>query len=132
MNLSTEIYWLVLTCLMTSLFWVPYIINRMIENGPLKAIWNPYPDVGAKRAWAQRMICAHENAVENLVVFAPLVILVEVLQVNTEYTAWASMIYFYSRLGHFIVFSFAIPILRVVLYLLGFAAQMTIGLHLLG
>jgi len=132
MNLSTEIYWLVLTCLMTSLLWVPYIINRIIEHGPLPAIWNPFPDGGAKRAWAQRMILAHENAVENLVIFAPLVILIEMLNLNSETSALATMIYFYARLGHFVVMSFAVPVLRIVFFMLGFAAQLTLGLQILG
>jgi len=132
MNLSTEIYWLVLTCLMTSLFWVPYIINRIIEHGPLPAIWNPFPNSGAKRAWAQRMILAHDNAVENLVIFAPLVILIEVLDINSETSALATMIYFYARLGHFVVMSFAVSVLRIVFFMLGFAAQFALGLQILG
>ena len=132
MSLSSEVYWLVLTCLMTGLLWVPYIINRIIEQSPLPAIWNPYPDGGAKRAWAQRMMRAHENAVENLVIFAPLVILIELLNLNSETSAWAVLIYFYARLGHFIVMSFAIPVLRVVFFMTGFAAQLTLVLQLLG
>ena len=132
MNLSNEIYWLILTCLMTGLLWIPYIINRMIEHGPWPAIWNPQPDVGAKRDWAKRMICAHGNAVENLVIFAPLAILIELLKLNSELTGIASMVYFYSRLGHFVVFSLAIPVLRVILFFTGFVAQMILALRLLG
>jgi len=40
--LSTELYWLVMTLLMTSLFWVPYIINRMLEQGILNALWDRF------------------------------------------------------------------------------------------
>ena len=32
-TLSSELYWLVLTLLMTALFWLPYILNRMLEQG---------------------------------------------------------------------------------------------------
>jgi len=78
------------------------------------------------------MMRAHENAVENLVIFAPLVILIELLNLNSETSAWAVLIYFYARLGHFIVMSFAIPVLRVIFFMTGFAAQITLALQLLG
>lgn len=32
-ELTTELYWLIMTLLMTALFWVPYIFNRIIEQG---------------------------------------------------------------------------------------------------
>jgi len=38
MILSKELYWLSLTVLMTALFWVPYILNRMLELGILNAL----------------------------------------------------------------------------------------------
>jgi len=131
MVLSNEVRWLVLTCLITSLFWIPYIINRMAELGLWTAIWNPYPDLGAKRDWARRMQLAHHNAIENLMIFAPLVILIEVLKLNSDTTSIACMVYFYSRLAHFMVFTLAIPILRVVLFIIGFASQLVLISHLL-
>ena len=76
MSLSTELFWLVLSCMLTGLLWVPYIINRIIEHRPFPALWNPMPDVRPKAQWAERLMRAHENAVENLVVFAPLVLVI--------------------------------------------------------
>lgn len=131
MTLSNELYYLVLTCLLTGLFWLPYILNRLLENGPLKAIWNPLPDTGARRAWANRMQKAHENAVENLVVFAPLVLAVELSKLNSELTAVACMVYFYSRAAHFVAMTLAIPLLRVILFLVSCAAYLTLAFHLL-
>jgi uncharacterized MAPEG superfamily protein len=131
-NLSTELYWLVLTVLMTSLFWVPYILNRMLEQGVLSALWDPYGQTSTTRAWAQRMMLAHKNAVENLVLFTPLVIMIQIMGMNSSTTATACMVYFFARLLHYIVFSFAVPLLRVVTFLVGFAAQLVLALALLG
>lgn len=39
--LSPELYWLTLTTLMTALFWMPYILNWILEQGFLKAAWDP-------------------------------------------------------------------------------------------
>lgn len=37
-TLATELYWLTITTLMTGLMWLPYILNRMIEQGAGTAI----------------------------------------------------------------------------------------------
>ncbi|MBI5460948.1 MAG: MAPEG family protein [Gammaproteobacteria bacterium] len=122
--LSDEVYWLSLTLLMTAVMWVPYILNRIVEQGGLAALWDPYGITTTKFAWAERMMRAHENAVENLVVFAPLVLLIEIADLNSPLSATACMVYFFARLTHFWVFTFAVPLLRVVTFLLGFAMQM--------
>ena len=132
LTLSNELFWLISTILMTSLFWVPYIINRMLELGILNALWDPFGRTDTNKAWAGRMMQAHENAVENLVLFAPLVILIQITGTNSTTTATACMIYFFARLTHYIVFTFAIPLLRVVTFLTGFWVQLTLALTLLG
>ena len=130
-ELSTELYWLTLTVMMTAISWLPYIINRMLEQGILQALWDRFGETEAESAWATRMMKAHANGVENLVVFAPLVFLVQLTGVNSETTAMACIIYFFARLVHFIVFTFAIPLLRVVSFLAGFGAQFILGLTIL-
>ena len=130
--LSNEVYWLILTILMTSLFWLPYIINRMIEMGILTAVWDRYGITYTKKAWANRMMQAHNNAVENLVIFAPLVILIQITGMNSITTENACMIYFFARLIHFFVFTFAVPMLRVVTFLLGFGVQLALAFTLIG
>jgi len=130
-NLSSEMYWLVLTVLMTALFWLPYILNRMLEQGIGRAIWDPNGDTDTNVAWARRMMQAHQNAVENLVVFGPLVLAIELTGHNSAITALACMIYFFARLVHYLVFTFAIPVLRVLSFLIGFAMQMILALLLL-
>jgi len=131
MTLSTEVLWLILTIVFTSIMWAPYILNRMIEMGPWPALYNPQPDIRPKAQWAERMMRAHDNAVENLVIFAPLVILTEITSQQSEISAWAVVIYFYARLVHFFAFTFAIPLIRVPAFLFGFSAQLMLGLHLL-
>ena len=129
--MSNEIYWLLLTILMTSLFWMPYIINRIAEQGIFNALWDPFGDTHTEKAWARRMMDAHANAVENLVVFAPLVLLIEMTGMNSIMTTTACTVYFFTRLTHFFVFTFAVPLLRVVTFLIGFGMQATLALTLL-
>lgn len=131
-TLSNELFWLVLTTLMTGLFWIPYILNRMFEQGILNAIWDPHGNTDTKSAWAYRMMRAHENAVENLAIFAPLVIAIQITNLNTDLTSSACLIYFCARFAHYIAFTFAIPVLRVVTFLAGFTVQFILALVLLG
>lgn len=130
-TLSKEVYWLVLTVFMTAVMWVPYILNHILETGFLKAFWDPHGDTANKAVWADRMMHAHLNAVENLVIFAPLVLLIEITHLNSPLTATACMAYFFARLAHFWVFTFAIPYLRVVTFLTGVAMQMILVARLL-
>lgn len=129
--LPPEAYWLAATTTMTSVLWVPYIVNRLIEHGVLKALWDPHGNTNTQRAWADRMMRAHRNAVENLCVFAPLAILVVVADARSEATAVAAMVYFFARLAHFVVFTAGLPVVRVLLFLVGFGCQATLALRLL-
>ena len=116
---------------MTALLFVPYILNRMREHGIGAALWNPQPDTRPKARWAERLMRAHANAVENLVVFAPLVLALQILGISTALTAGASMVYFFVRLVHAILYTFAVPLLRTVAFVIGFGCQMALALTLL-
>ena len=131
-TLTTELYWLTLTVLMTALMWLPYIINRMLELGLGFAIWDPQGETKTEVVWAERMARAHTNAVENLIIFAPLVLILQITQLNNELTAQACMIYFFSRLIHYIVFSFGIPVIRVIIFMVSVAAQLILAFTVLG
>lgn len=129
--MTTELYWLVLSIFLTSLLWVPYILNRLFEQGILTALWDPDGETSTLVPWAKRLMSAHVNAVENLVVFAPLVIVAHILGVSTEMTELAAIVYFYSRLAHAVLFTLRTPVLRIVAFFGGFFAQMTMVIALL-
>ncbi|MEE9303662.1 MAG: MAPEG family protein [Thiotrichaceae bacterium] len=129
--MTTELYWLILSILLTAVFWLPYIVNRLAEQGFLTALWDPDGETVTKVPWAERLMRAHVNAVENLVVFAPLVIISHVLGMNTELTSFATMLYFFSRLAHVILFTLRVPVLRIISFFGGFIAQMILVLTLL-
>ena len=130
--MTDELYWLTLTALMTAIFWLPYILNRLKEMGIGQAVFNPNSDPSPEALWAKRMMCAHQNAVENLVIFAPLVIVLQLAGAATSLTATAAMIYFFARLAHFIVYTLGIPGLRTITFAVGFFCQIIIGLTALG
>jgi uncharacterized MAPEG superfamily protein len=121
--MSTELFWLMLTVAMTGLFWVPYILDRIMVRGLMGAMANPSPNDKAQSPWARRMMDAHINAVENLVIFAPLVLMARALSIATAVTAFACALYFWSRLAHVVVYTLGIPGLRTLSFTGGFVAQ---------
>ncbi len=130
--LSKELYWLAATVLMTAVFWMPYIIQRIVERGLWNALYEAQGETDTRTPWANRMMRAHANAVENLAIFAPLVLLLHAQGIATPFTANASAIYFFARAVHYLVFSLGIPLLRVPAFLVGFTCQMAIAMALFG
>jgi uncharacterized MAPEG superfamily protein len=127
--MSKELFWLALTVAMTLLFWVPYILDRANVRGLTGAMANPSPADKPQSAWAQRMMNAHTNAVENLVLFAPLVLIVEMLKLNNSTTALACAVYFWARLAHFIVYSAGIAVARTLAFTVAWLALMVLVLR---
>ena len=130
--MQQELWWLTATALMTALFWMPYVLNRMVVRGVVGAMLNPKPDAPPHAAWAERSIAAHRNAVENLAVFAPLVLVSVAVDAANPMTAMASMAYFFARLVHFAVYTAGVPVIRTLAFVAGFAAQAIIALVILG
>lgn len=131
-TVPTELLWLSATSLMTALLWVPYIINRMVELRPWPALKNPQPDTEPEAQWALRAMRAHTNAVENLVVFAPLVLAVVVTGASTTATVTACAVYFFARAVHFLVYTAGVPVVRTLAFVTGAGAQVTLALVVLG
>jgi len=123
---TTELYWLTLTALMTALFWMPYVLNRMAMTGLGGALAGGAPDSNKLSAWAQRAIKAHGNAVENFAIFAPIVLTAHVLGISNATTKAAVVVYFFARLLHFLVYSAGIPAARTLTFTAGWLAQIAI------
>jgi len=117
-----EFFWLMLTIILTGLMWIPYILDRAAVRGLAVTLRNPSPSDKPQSAWAQRMMAAHDNAVENLVLFAPLVLVAHALQISTGTTVAACAVYFWARLAHFIVYTLGFPVLRTLCWTVGWLA----------
>lgn len=128
--MKTELIYLVYVTLLTGLLWVPYILNRLVVRGISEtAGYSDHPK--PQSPWAQRLIKAHANAVENLVIFATLVLTANALGVSNETIALASVVYFWARVVHAVSYTFSIPWVRTLGFLTGVGAQLTIAIQLL-
>jgi len=123
---TTELYWLTLTALMTALFWVPYVLNRMVVTGLGGTLAGRSPKSEGHSDWANRAIKAHYNAIENLAVFAPAVLIAHALGVSNGAIKAAVVVYFFARLAHYVAYSAAIPVARTLTFTAGWLAQIVI------
>jgi uncharacterized MAPEG superfamily protein len=132
MTMSGELWWLTLTVVLTGLMWVPYILDRIMVRGLMGAMANPSRGDKPQSAWAQRLYFAHTNAVENLVIFAPLVLILDALNHSTQSTLIACAMYFWARLAHAIVYTMGVPVLRTLAFTVGFIAQVMLVMAVFG
>lgn len=125
--MTPELFWMLVTVLMTSLFWVPYILDRLAVRGVVTALADRMPETGSPHSlWAQRAMKAHGNAVENLAIFVPAVLAVHLLAISTPATRGAVVAYFVARLVHFVVYTAGVPVVRTLAFAAGWAAQVVL------
>jgi uncharacterized MAPEG superfamily protein len=125
-----ELLYLVCVTLLTALMWIPYVLDRMVVRGIIDTVG--YPDSPKPQsAWAKRMMAAHDNAVQNLVVFAALVLAANAAGVSNNATVVACAVYFWARAAHFIAYTFAWPWVRTLTFVIGWVAQITLAWQIL-
>ena len=128
--MTLELKYLVAVTLFTALLWIPYILNRLAVRGIMDAVG--YPENPKPQArWAQRLQSAHGNAVENLVVFATLVLVADATGISNETTALATCVYFWARVAHAAAYTAALPWVRTLAFTAGFLCQVAIAWQLL-
>ena len=124
--MKTELFYLACVTALTGLLWIPYILDRIAVWGLSDTVGypaNPKP----QSAWAERLMKAHSNAVENLVVFAALVLAVYAAGKGNSATATACVVYFWARVVHALAYTFAVPWIRTLAFAVGFFAQATLA-----
>ena len=128
--MTSELSSLTWVAALTTVLWIPYILNLIMVRGIVDAVG--YPENPKPLApWAARMKAAHYNAVENLVVFATLVLALNAAGVSNETTVMACIVYFWARLAHSIVYAAGIPWLRTLTYTVSWLCIVALILQLL-
>src|SRR5947207_14977553 len=114
--MTRELFWLTLTVILTGILWIPYMINRCQVRGLTGAMANPSRNDKPQADWANRLLFARDNAGENLVIFALLVLILNAIDYSTKWTVLACAAYFWSRVVHLIVYALGLPVLRTLAF----------------
>jgi uncharacterized MAPEG superfamily protein len=118
--MSTDLKYLALTAMLTAALWIPYVVCQVMTNGPLQPSNYVDPTQRPLPPWGKRADRTYINAVETFAPFAALVIVAHLAGKANAMTAFWATCFFWIRLAHAVVYLFAIPYVRTVLFTLGF------------
>ena len=127
--MKAELVYLILVTGLTGLMWILYILDRVSVWGLSDAVGypeNPKPQT----PWATRLMKAHANAIENLVIFAALVLAADAAGISNAVIATACVVYFWARVVHVVAYTLAMPWVRTLAFAVGFFSQATIAWQL--
>jgi len=127
--MTTDLEMLAWTTGLTGLMWMPYILARIASIGLMETL-SYKSDNAPPPGWAERARKAHGNAVENLVLFAALVLTAHLAGAANEATAAAAVWYFWARVAHYIVHVSGVPFARTVTFAVGWASLVCIFYHI--
>ncbi|HEY2187198.1 MAG TPA: MAPEG family protein [Caldimonas sp.] len=131
--MNSELVYLLLTAILTGVLWIPVVIGYVKTRGPLTDETYRVAPTGPLPPWVNRANRAHQNAVENLVPFAAVVLIGQAMGVHTGLTATCAAVYFYARLAHALVHISGTGLLkaRTLLFTVAFVAFLVYALALL-
>ena len=101
--MKTELFYLLLTAILTGVLWVPVVVGYVKTRGPLTDESYRTPPTTPLPPWVQRANRAHVNAVENFAPFAAVVLIAQLMNVSTATTVACAEVYFFARLVHALV-----------------------------
>ncbi len=124
--MTTELSYLAWTTILTALIRIPWMLNKVAVRG--LASVSRYPrDSEPLSGWAHRLWVAHEDAVDNLVVFGILIGLLHVAGHSNTVTVIAAAAYFWARLVHVVVYAFAVPWIKTAAHVIAFLATLALA-----
>jgi uncharacterized MAPEG superfamily protein len=120
--MTTDLKYLAFTAMLTATLWIPYIVAQVKTNGPLTPGNYRDPTPRPLSLWGKRADRAHLNAVETFAPFAALVVVAQLTGRADGMTAFWATSFFWLRLIHAVVYLFAIPFIRTLVFTLGWIA----------
>jgi uncharacterized MAPEG superfamily protein len=132
-NMTTELFYLLFTAILTGVLWIPVVIGYVLTRGPLKPSDYKVAPTSPLPAWVNRANRAQINAVENLATFATVVLIAHAAEVTTSITVASAAVYFYARAAHAVVHitGFSLFSARTVLFTIAWIAFLTFAIELL-
>lgn len=122
--MKTELFYLLLTAILTGVLWIPVVIGYVTTRGVLTPETYRDAPTSPLPSWVSRANRAHLNAVENFAPFAAVVLIAHVAGISTGMTAACAAVYFYARLAHALVHisGFGLLMARTVLFTIAWIA----------
>jgi uncharacterized MAPEG superfamily protein len=131
--MTTELFYLLLTALLTGVLWIPVVIGYVSSRGLLKPADYKVAPTSPLPEWVNRANRAHMNAVETIGSFAAVVLIAKGVGVSTSITAISAAVFFYARAAHAVlhISGFGLFMARTVAFTVAWLAFMTFAIELL-
>jgi uncharacterized MAPEG superfamily protein len=127
---TTDLWMLVATALLALTLPFVYSTGRVLRPGGLFWSLGNREQPLEVSPWMARAFRAHQNLVENIGPFAVLVLVAHVTSMANALTALGSVIFFWSRLTHALLYTAGIGYLRTFAFGAGLAGEFVILLQL--
>jgi uncharacterized MAPEG superfamily protein len=124
--LSYELRMLAYSAFLCLILWIPYVLAAMRVRGLSTLAGYPTGTYQDLPDWAQRAQRAHMNLVENLVPFAALVLLAQIIDASNAATTLGAALFYYARLVQAIVHIAGIPYLRTLAFFVSWVGTLII------
>ena len=128
-ELSSELTLLLWAVGLTFIQLIISILGATQQLG-LPALAGNRENIGSTSGWAGRAKRAHRNMLENLVLFAVLVIIAKLAGISNELTIFGAQLFFWGRLAYALIYIIGIPWLRTVAFLASILGLILIFLQL--
>ncbi len=123
--MPADLYYLALSAGLCAVLWIPYIVGVLAKFGANPDDYRDLPN-HPLTPFLKRAYRAHVNLVENLPIFASLVLVAHLGNKANDITALAAAIFFWSRLAHAIVFWGGWPYVRTLAFAVSWLAMIAI------
>ena len=128
--MTPELHYLAMIAAFTALLWIPYVLNILTINSIGDTVGYPATPL-VLSPWAERLKKAHYNTIENLVVFATLVLVAHALGISNAATTSAAAAFFWARVVYPFAYTFAIPWLRTITFAVAWGGVICIAWQVL-
>lgn len=118
--MSTELYMLAMAGGFILLLTLIQGTRNIFALGLVTAAGNQH-HIAPWSGWNDRLNRAIRNQIEGIVIFAPILLAVELANFNNETTALGAQMFVYARVAHAIVYTLGIPWVRTTAWAVGVA-----------
>lgn len=111
------------------LIMIPATISLRANGMPVAA--GSRDDCAEPSTYCKRTLRLRDNMFENMLLFAPVVLMAAAMDVSNATTVLGAQMFFYARVGHAVVYLGGWPWIRTALWAVGLVGTVMIAIELL-
>ena len=127
--MTTELTMLILSVGLLMLTLLIQASAGILSNG-LMAQAGSRDELPEKKVFHARVTRLRDNMIENLLMFAPVVLVAQAMGVSNDMTILGAQLFFFGRLAHAVIYLMAVPLVRPVAFAVAWAGIILIARQL--